>query len=43
MILEEKMEKDYVCYLMNNLIDDVNDTMLDMNLVISEKRIKTRS
>lgn len=37
------MEKDYVCYLMNNLIDDVNDTMLDMNLVISEKRIKTRS
>jgi len=37
------MEREYVCYLMNNLIDDINDTAIDINLVINEKRIKTRS
>ena len=32
------MEKLYVCYLMNNLIDDITDIKQNMNLNISEKR-----
>ena len=31
------MEKLYVCYLMNNLIEDINDTKKDMNLSITER------
>ena len=33
------MEKSYVCYLMNNIIDDINDTKKDMNLCLSERGI----
>lgn len=36
MILEENMDKLYVCYMMNNLIDDINDVKNDMNLIVSE-------
>ena len=35
------MEKLYVCYLMNNLIDDISDIKNNMNLSVSEKRSKT--
>ena len=30
------MDKLYVCYMMNNLIDDINDVKNDMNLIVSE-------
>ena len=33
------MEKLYVCYLMNNLIDDINDIKKDMNLSITNKKV----
>ena len=33
------MEKLYVCYLMNNLIDDINDTKKDMNLSITKRKV----
>ena len=33
------MEKLYVCYLMNNIIDDVNDTKKDMNLSITKRKV----
>ena len=43
MTLEEKMEKLYVCYLMDNLIDDICDTKRNINLYVcdSTKNKKT--
>ena len=38
MVLEAKMEKLYVCYLMNNIIDDINDTKQNINMIMGEKR-----
>jgi hypothetical protein len=32
------MEKLFINYLMNNIIDDVNDTKQNINLIVSEKR-----
>lgn len=32
------MEKLYVNYLMNNLIDDISDTKQNINMIMSEKR-----
>jgi len=31
------MEKLYVNYLMNNLLDDISDTKQNINMIISEK------
>lgn len=36
------MEKLYVCYLMNNIIDDVNDTKNNLNLLTYAKLKKER-
>ena len=33
------MEKLYVCYLMNNLIEDINDTKKDINLSITKRKV----
>ena len=39
------MEKLYICYLMNNLIDDINDTKNNINLSLCNnlKKNKTKS
>lgn len=39
MCLEENMEKLYVCYLMNNLIDDISETKKDINLSITKGKV----
>ncbi len=33
------MEKLFVCYLMNNILDDISDTRQNMNLSLSEKKM----
>ena len=36
------MEKLYVCYLMNNIIDDISDIKNNINLTTCEKRTKSK-
>lgn len=35
------MEKLYVCYLMNNIVDDIDDIKQNINLNVSEKGSKS--
>jgi hypothetical protein len=35
------MEKLYVCYLMNNIVDDIDDIKQNINLNVSEKGAKS--